>query len=315
MSEVLASVDSRTQLAGRNRMELLLFSFGSGQKYGINVFKVREVIRCPSLSPVPDSDPSIKGIADIRGSTITIIDLAQAIGLPGVAEDGLDSAFVIITEYNDNIQGFLVNGVDRIVNLSWENIQSPPSGTTAQKNYLTAVTHVDDQLVEIIDVEQVFANVIGVNTEISETTAKHASSTDVSEAMVLVADDSFVARNQVKRTLEKVGIKAVLTHDGQECLATRQKWKRNNPELIDNLTMLIADIEMPNMDGYTLTSAIRKDPALKKLFIVLHSSLSGVFNANMVEKVGADLFMSKYHPDELAELVLDRIRDIQAGNA
>ncbi len=312
MSDVLASVDSRTQLAGHNRMELLLFGLGTGQKYGINVFKVREVIRCPDLSPVPESGPSIKGIADIRGSTITVIDLGRAVGLPGTKDEDIADSFVVVTEYNANVQGFLVDSVDRIVNLSWEDIKSPPTGTTAQKNYLTAVTHVDKELVEIIDVEQVFANVMGISSELSEDVEQHASSIDTKQSLVLVADDSFVARNQVKRTLDRLGIKSVLAKDGQECLNQLKRWKENSPELLDKLSMVVSDIEMPNMDGYTLTQAIRADKELGHLFVLLHSSLSGVFNENMVKKVGADLFLPKFHPDELAEVVLDRIRDQQA---
>lgn len=308
MSEVLASVDSRTKLAGHNRLELLLFGLGTKQRYGINVFKVREVIRCPSLSPVPEANAAIKGIADIRGMTITIIDLAESVGLPGIAEDKIEESFVVITEYNRTVQGFLVHSVDRIVNLSWEEILAPPSGTSAN-NFLTAVTRVDGELVEIIDVEQVFAKVVGVVTDVSEDVVAHARQTDRSQAMILVADDSYVARNQIQRTLENIGIKAVLTKDGAECLRTLKTWKQTDPKQIERLSMVISDVEMPNMDGYTLTTEIRKDEALRHLYVMLHTSLSGVFNQAMVERVGADMFIAKFHPDDLAKVVLDHLNE------
>ncbi|MFN2382015.1 MAG: chemotaxis protein CheW, partial [Guyparkeria sp.] len=137
-SNVMSSVDSRTKLAGRNRLELLVFGLGSDQRFGINVFKVREVIRCPRLTDVPHSDSSIRGIADVRGHTITVIDLSEAIGKGRMTDEQVENAFVIITEYNRAVQGFLVHSVDRIVNLSWKEVLTPPSGTN-NSNFLTAV--------------------------------------------------------------------------------------------------------------------------------------------------------------------------------
>ena len=130
MSGVMASVDQRTQLAGRNRLELLMFRLNGDQLYGINVFKVREVLPCPKLSNSPQSHEVVRGIANIRGRTISVMDLSMAIGGPP-AED-LESAFLIISEYNRSVQGFLVREVDRIVNLNWKDILSPPSGTSVR---------------------------------------------------------------------------------------------------------------------------------------------------------------------------------------
>lgn len=156
----MSSVDSRTKLAGHNRLELLIFGLADDQRFGINVFKVREVIRCPKLTDVPKAASSVRGIADVRGHTITIIDLSDAIGGPRMSADAVKDAFVIITEYNRAVQGFLVNSVDRIVNLSWKEVMPPPTGTNTS-NFLTAVARVDKTLVEIIDVEQIFSKVVG----------------------------------------------------------------------------------------------------------------------------------------------------------
>ena len=159
MSGVMASVDQRTQLAGRNRLELLMFRLGGRQLYGINVFKVREVLQCPKLSSIPKSHSVVRGISNIRGSTITIMDLSMAMGGPPIQD--IENAFVIISEYNRSVQGFLVHEVDRIVNLNWKDIHAPPTGTASGSSYLTAVTHVDEQMVEVIDVERVLAEVVG----------------------------------------------------------------------------------------------------------------------------------------------------------
>lgn len=159
MSGVMASVDQRIQLAGRNCLELLMFIPGGLQYYGINVFKVREVLPCPPLSSVPQSHPVVRGIVNRPGKTISVMDLSMAIGGPPVVD--IEQAFVIISEYNRNVQGFLVHAVERIVNLDWKDIPTPPGGTAASSSYLTAVTYVDGNMVEVIDVERVLAEVMG----------------------------------------------------------------------------------------------------------------------------------------------------------
>ena len=120
MAGVLDSVNQRTQLVGQNRLELLLFRLKGSQVYGVNVFKVKEVLQCPRLTAIPHRNPVVRGVAHIRGETIPIIDLGMAIRLPPVPDAEVATSFVIITEYNRKTQGFLVKGVDRIVNLNWE---------------------------------------------------------------------------------------------------------------------------------------------------------------------------------------------------
>ncbi len=295
MAGIMAEVDQRTNLVGENRMELLLFRLGGRQRFGINVFKVREVIQCPALTRMANANPVVRGVANLRGQTISVIDLAQAIGkraLPDEAE-----CFVIVTEYNRAVQGFLVSGVDRIVNLNWKEISSPPRGL-GRHNYMTAVTEVEGELVEIIDVEKVLAELTGVNTDLSEP----EDYTVLSERRirVLVVDDSSVARNQIKRTLEQMGMECTLAANGREGLETLRAWVAEGDALREHVDILISDVEMPEMDGYTLTTEVRNDERLADLPVLLHTSLSGVFNKNMVQKVGADLFVPKFNADELA---------------
>ena len=156
MAVVMDSVNQRTQLVGQNRLELLLFRLNGSQLYGINVFKVKEVLQCPRLTVMPKSSQVVRGVANIRGGTIPILDLALATGRHALRD--VANSFVIITEYNTKVQGFLVHSVERIVNMNWESIHPPPKGT-GRDHYLTAVTRVDNQLVEIIDVENILAEV------------------------------------------------------------------------------------------------------------------------------------------------------------
>ncbi|MFC1772132.1 chemotaxis protein CheV [Pseudomonadota bacterium] len=310
MSGVLASVDMRTQLAGHNRLELLLFRLDGKQLFGINVFKVQEVIQCPPLTQFPDSHRVVRGVANMRGRTVTVMDLGRAVGLRGV--ENPEENFVVVTEYNQHVQGFLVGGVDRIVNMHWEEILPPPKGIGSD-NYLTAVTKVDGELVEIVDVEKVLAEVVGWNEDVSQEFVDEASDEKDGEErkpIILVADDSSVARNQIKRTLEQLGIECVLANDGKQALETLQSWveQENEIPLHERLFMVISDIEMPEMDGYTFTTEVRKDPRMADLHILLHTSLSGVFNNAMVEKVGANDFIAKFQPDVLAKAVLGRLK-------
>jgi len=311
MAGVLDSVNQRTQLAGHNRLELLLFRLGGRQRFGINVFKVQEVIQCPALTQVPHSHPVVRGIANLRGKTIPLVDLAMAISMRQIED--LTGAFVIITEFNRATIGFLVGSVDRIINMNWEEILPPPKGMS-RGTYLTAVTRVEDELVEIIDVEKVLSEVIGTNEIVSDELIEEAkASGEPATWHVLIADDSSVARNQVKRTLDQLGIESTLANDGREALEVLRRWEEENNPILSRLAMVLSDIEMPEMDGYTLTTEIRSDPRLKDVYVLLHSSLSGVFNNAMVQKVGANQFIAKFKPDELAGAVVNRIRQLEQG--
>lgn len=307
MAGIMDSVDKRTQLVGQNRLELLLFRLGGRQLYGINVFKVKEVLQCPRLTTLPKLNPVVRGVAHIRGGTLPIIDLKQATG--GRALEDLSSAFVIITEYNNRVQGFLVRAVERIVNLNWSDVHPPPRGA-GRDHYLTAVTRVDEQMVEIIDVEKVLAEVIAGEEAVPQRAADARVLAGAASSKVLVVDDSSVARKQVIRCLEALGIEVVSLNDGREALNWLQAQADAGVQVADSLLMMISDIEMPEMDGYTLTAEVRTDPRMKDLHIMLHTSLSGVFNQAMVRKVGADDFLAKFSPDDLAERVIQRLRAV-----
>jgi len=299
MSEILNSVNLRSQLVGENRLELLLFKLNSRQRFGINVFKVREVLQCPPLTSMPRLNKLVRGIAHIRGQTISVIDMSLAVG--GKKIEVLSTAFIIITEYNNSVQGFLVGSVERIINSSWQSIMPPPKGS-GRASYLSAVTNMDDELIEILDFEKILNEISPVKTDLS----KNASNLKIDnkrEKIIFIADDSSVARNQIKKALSSFGLKIELAKNGLETLHRLKEIAAETGDVTDKVGVLISDIEMPEMSGYTLTAEIRNTPELKKLHVILHTSLSGVFNQTMVEKVGADDFIAKFHPDELATSV------------
>jgi two-component system chemotaxis response regulator CheV len=285
-----------------------MFRLGGRQLYGINVFKVREVLQCPVLSVVPQSHPVVRGISNIRGQTISIMDLSMAVGGPPIQD--IENSFVIISEYNRSVQGFLVQEVDRIVNLNWQDILAPPSGTAAGSSYLTAVTHVDGKMVEVIDVERVMSEVVGAKEDLSQSIRDQVvEQPNAEKNLILVSDDSMVARKQVCKTLEiDMSIETITTKDGKEAIDLLKGWADTNDPQLDRLAMVISDIEMPEMDGYTFTTEVRADERLKDLYIVLHTSMSGVFNQTMVDKVGANKFIAKFDPDILGQAVIDAMK-------
>lgn len=310
MAGLLDSVDQRTRLAGHNRLELLLFKLDEKQSFGINVFKVQEVIHCPELTRIPQAHPVVCGIANMRGKTISVMDLAKAVGKPAL--DDRKNKFVIITEYNRVIQGFLVYSVDRIVNVNWEHILPPPKGA-GLVSYLTAVTRIEEMLVEILDVEKILSEVVGIEMEVSDgfkAEREAAIEKPKPKGKILVADDSSIARKQIRKTLEQINMECVIAQNGAEALSMLQDYA-NKGTLKDEISMVISDVEMPEMDGYTLTTEIRKDQRMSYLYVMLHTSLSGVFNKAMVEQVGANNFIAKFNPDELATGVFEAMEAIE----
>lgn len=215
MAGVMDSVNQRTQLVGQNRLELLLFRLNGEQLYGINVFKVREVLQCPALTLLPKAHPVCVALQHSRGDHPDP-RLVDATGLRPLQEETRNS-FVIITEYNTKTQGFLVHSVERIVNMNWEEIHPPPKGT-GRDHYLTAVTRVDNRMVEIIDVEKVLAEVSPSSESVSAGVIDAETQDKAVLMRVLTVDDSSVARKQVSRCLQTVGVEVVALNDGRQAL-------------------------------------------------------------------------------------------------
>lgn len=305
--DLLDRIDQRIRLAGHNRLALLLFRLGSRQLFGVNVFKVQEVLPRPPLFRLPQLPRAFAGAADVRGRTVPVLDLARAIGQQH--EQGGEPNYLVVTEFNRSVQGFLVSGVERIVNIAVEDIQPPPE-FGGDCHYLTGMTRHHGELIQLIDVESVLAE-SAPRVQEAATLAPVEVAPEVPR-QVLVVDDSRVARNQIRAVLEQLGLEAVLLSDGRQALEHLGQLARDGQPPGQRYAMVISDIEMPAMDGYTLTTEIRRNPALADLFVLLHTSLSGVFNQAMVERVGADDFVPKYSEKELAERIQARVMALAA---
>ncbi|MBB6340943.1 two-component system chemotaxis response regulator CheV [Pseudomonas fluvialis] len=308
MAGILDTVDQRTQLVGENRLEILMFRLSGRQLFAINVFKVQEVLHLPKLTLIPQRNPVVCGVVNLRGQTLPVIDLSQAIGMRPLTPS--DKSTIIVTEYNRSVQAFLVGGVDRILNLNWESILPPPGGA-GRAHYLTAITKVDDQIVEIIDVEKVLSEIVPMSSKVSASKLEDPLLAKARGREVLLVDDSGVAMNQLRETMAQLDIRTHSAGDGLKALKLLKLWADSNADVPNKLLMVITDAEMPEMDGYRLTTEIRNDPRLQDLYVVLHTSLSGSFNEAMVKKVGCDDFLSKFQPDKLVDTVRKRLQMLE----
>ena len=304
MANWMAEIDQRTRLAGANKMELLIFSLGTDEIYGINVFKIREVMKLPSVTKIPEADPRILGLVNLRGENIPLVDLKQAIGLGPLEAEGTK---LIVTEYNNHKQGFLVAGVERIIRMSWDRIQVPPPMVrTSRKGSVTAVTKLDDgRMVLVLDVEKVLAELNPDSNDEEYWGIKPSSS--LKGKRILFADDSVVARKQITKTLDCLGIKWEETVTGKEAwerLRTlADKAQESGKHVMDFVQMVLTDIEMPEMDGFTLTKYIREDPRFTGMPILMHSSLSGECNVKKGESVGVTDYVTKFDPVNLGRTI------------
>jgi two-component system chemotaxis response regulator CheV len=299
---LLDRIDQRIRLAGHNRLALLLFRLGSRQLFGVNVFKVQEVLPRPPLFRLPQLPRAFAGAADVRGRTVPVLDLGRAID----QGPGDEPQYLVVTEFNRSVQGFLVSAVDRIVNVAVEDIQPPPEWGGAASPHLTGITRHNGELIQLLDVESVLAESAPRERDSAPLAPLEVAPSVPRE--VLVVDDSRVARNQIRGVLEQLGLESTHLSDGRQALEHLQQLVAGGQRPGERYAMVISDIEMPAMDGYTLTTEIRRNPALADLYVLLHTSLSGVFNQAMVERVGADDFVAKYSEHDLAEHIAARLK-------
>jgi two-component system chemotaxis response regulator CheV len=316
MSALINEVDARTRLAGANQMELLLFHVGTEETFGINVFKVREVMKFPPLTRMPDADDRVEGMVNIRGTTIPVVGLRRVLGMhaspPRAANGAETKGVLIITEYNSSLQAFHVAGVDRIMRMSWSQIKPPPPLVRDNaKGAVTAVTVLDDgtpdgKMVLIIDVEKILAELCPRPDD--EVYSGVAADVSLKAKRVLFVDDSMVARTQIRKTLERLGLAYIEATTGQEAWdklgrLAEQAASEGKP-VYDFVQLILSDIEMPDMDGFTLTKHIRSDHRFAAMPVILHSSLTGTCNVDKGKAVGATDYVTKFDPKVLKDMIV-----------
>ncbi|MCL4681992.1 MAG: chemotaxis protein [Rhodocyclaceae bacterium] len=312
-NSLLENVDARTKLAGSNRMEILLFTLGTSEIFGINVFKVREVTRTPMITRTPNMPSGVEGLISLRGNVIPVVSLGRVLDLPGASRE--QGGTMMVTEYNKRTLGFLVQGVDRIIRVEWDKVRAPEGLVSSSQSFITAITELPPdsgagqagRLVSILDVEQIMASTFG-----EPPVADVAPVQDNLEHNIFFVDDSAVARRKITEVLDQLGIRHKHALNGLEAWTRLSGMaahaQQTGSSVADELDVILVDAEMPEMDGYVLTRHIKEDPRFNGIPVVMHSSLSSEANRAMGKSVGVDAYVAKFD----AEILADTLRPLLA---
>ncbi|MBP9903964.1 MAG: chemotaxis protein CheV [Rhodoferax sp.] len=308
----MRDIDERTNLAGNSMFELLLFRLGEApgtdrrEMFGINVFKVREILVMPEITAMVNSPPAVMGVANIRGQMISVINLPQIVGTNPTKGLGI----LLVTEFARTTQAFAVEEVNEIVRLEWKHVLSAEG---RGGGLVTSIARLDGaaentRLAQVLDVEQILRDVFPEQHQMEvETESKLRLPPGT---VVLAADDSAVARMMIEQGLKSMEVPYIMTKSGQEAWdrlrAMAAEAESQGKTIRDKVALVLTDLEMPEMDGFTLTRNIKQDARLSGIPVVIHSSLTGTTNEEHVRKVGADAYVAKFVAEELA-LTLKRV--------
>jgi two-component system chemotaxis response regulator CheV len=313
MKTVQQEVDERSNLTGTNKFELLLFRLGGDERgernelFGINVFKIREIVAMPAITAVAGAPPHVLGVVNLRGQIIQVLDLPAIAGC--TPKTGLN--IMLVTEFARTTQAFAVESVEEIVRLDWSQVMSAEH--SAGIGMVTSIARLDNEadgttrLAQVLDVETILRTMNpGDGPDINPETLGGKINLKPG-TVVLAADDSLVARTLIEKGLEAMGIPFIMTKTGKEA------WEQLNAiagaaeaegrTVYDRISLVLTDLEMPEMDGFTLTRSIKKNPRFSNLPVLIHSSLSGTTNEEHVKNVGADGYVAKFAADELAAAI------------
>ncbi|MFJ7567917.1 chemotaxis protein [Herminiimonas sp. NPDC097707] len=308
-------VDERSALTANNKFELMLFRLGvsphseQSEIYGINVFKLRELMAMPAVKSIANSPPHMLGMANIRGQLIPVIDLPAALGCKPAT--GLN--ILMVTEFGRTVQGFAVEEVDEIVRLNWSQVRAA-EGAAAGRGTITSIAQLDadlnnTRLAQVLDVEQILRTVMPSGTADIDPDAIDNSPILPPGTFILAADDSASARMLISGCLDAMKLPYVMTKTGLEAWQKLEELsdaaKKEGKDISDKVALVLTDLEMPEMDGFTLTKKIKGDARFKKIPVVIHSSLSGTSNEVHVHGAGADAYAAKFKAEELAVTLRD----------
>lgn len=302
-------IDERANLTGSNKFEMLLFRLGESagsdrsELFGINVFKIREIVAMPPVTAMAGSPEHVLGVVNLRGQVIPVIDLPAVVGC--TPKTGLN--IMLVTEYARTTQAFAAESVEDIVRLDWNQILSADS--TMARGYVTSIARLDgDQnntrLAQVLDVESILQRVLP-NEKIEVNSDEVGPAVSIRPGTIVVAaDDSFVARTMIEQELKALNLPYKMNKTGQEAWnqlqALAAECQAEGKTIYDKVAVVLTDLEMPEMDGFTLTRNIKKDPQMRGLPVVIHSSLTGDTNENHVRSAGADAYVAKFAAKELA---------------
>ena len=283
--------------SGTNELEILEFKVGNNY-YGINVAKIREIISYQTPTPIPNADPRIEGIFMPRDEIISIIDLAEVMHLE--KPEKVSNDMYIVTNFNQLNTAFHVNAVLGIHRVSWSDIVKPDSTiNTAGEGMATGIIRIDKKLIIILDFEKIVSE-INPETGLKVSDVEHMRNRSRNESPILIAEDSALLSKMIVNCLEQAGYTNLTTTDnGQECWDKLQQYLAEG-SVDENVSCIITDIEMPQMDGHRLTKLVKEHEQLKHIPLIIFSSLVNAEMRRKGEQLGADAQLSK---PEIGQLV------------
>ena len=308
-------MDDNSLKVGSNEMELVDFRIFKQEEdgeiyegiYGINVSKVREIIRIPALTELPGTPEFIEGIFDLREVVIPVVNLAKWMGVHE-PEDAHNNACIIITEFNNVLIGFIVHEAKRIRRISWSDIEPAVfmnSSSGLEANKITGVTKIeDDSVLLILDLESVVQD-LGLYEPETDTEPEKI---EKFSGLAMVLDDSGTARKIVKDALQKMGFNVVEAMDGEEGLRKLEElYTTYGDSLVDTLKIIISDVEMPQMDGFHFAAKVKEDRRFEAIPIVFNSSISDHFSEDRGLEAGGEAYLVKFQAssfyDEVSRVV------------
>mgnify|MGYP005805473497 CR=1 FL=1 len=311
MNTSIRDIDERTNLAGNSMFELLLFRLGEApgterrELFGINVFKVREILVMPEITAMVNMPPTVMGVANIRGQMIPVINLPAVVGCKPTKGLGI----LLVTEFARTTQAFAVEEVNEIVRLEWKHVLSAEG---SGGGLVTSIARLDGaaentRLAQVLDVEQILRDVMPQEPKASASNHDMAPVRLPPGTVVLAADDSAVARMMVEQGLQAMGVPYIMTKTGKEAWdmleSIAAKAAAEGKTAHDKVAVVLTDLEMPVMDGFTLTRNIKQDPRFNTIPVIIHSSLTGTANEGHVKSVGADAYIAKFVAEELGTTI------------
>jgi two-component system chemotaxis response regulator CheV len=273
--------------------------------YGVNVAKVREIIRLPQMSRVVNAKPGVEGMIKLRDKVITIINLATVLNK---STGDLVADRVVVLEFNNLMVGVLVHSVSRIYRISWKNVEAPAASVHSDE--VTGLVKMEDRIILVLDFEKIVAELCSesaLKPLDAELLLRSESSHDRESRTVLVADDSVFIRKTLCSTLRAAGYTVLEAENGAEAWKiiqlTMQKVEKDGGAFKDHIQMMITDVEMPQMDGLHLTSLVRKEESLKNLPVAIFSSLASEDNKRKWIGLGANCILTKPDLPRLVNVV------------
>jgi len=310
--------DEKILKAGSNELELVDFRLFKKEKdgsiyegiYGINVAKVREIIKLPELTELPGSEEFIEGIFDLRGVVVPVVNLSRWMGIKEPSEDETPiKKRAIIAEFNNLLIGFIVHDAKRIRRISWADIEPASFGVgegKLDKSKITGITKLEEGIMLILDLESIVEEMglFEANLELEEDKIEKFS------GMVLLVDDSATARKIEKDALEKMGFEIVEATNGEEGIQKLEElYSIYGNNLKNKLKLILSDIEMPKMDGYHMAAKIHNDERFKDVPLVFSSSISDAFSDERGKAVGAEGYLVKFNPNNFFQKISDVIKN------